>query len=113
MRSKARECSTSEEVEVKGGLIKDDWTPQEADEWTIHDLLASLFSALSYIGVAVGLAGALLLQWWGFVVLVASLACIYFMYKIIDPKLRAMSKAFEEKEKEYIERADRATRWEG
>jgi len=34
------------------------------------------------------------------------------MYKIIDPKLKAMSTAFEKKQEGYIDRLDKATRWE-
>lgn len=97
----------------KKGLFSKEWSPEESDEWTIHDVLASLFSALSYIGIAVGLAGSLLLQWWGFVTLVGGVVSIILMYKVIDPKLRAMSIEFESREKEYIERADKTTRWEG
>ncbi len=94
------------------GLFAKDWTPEEADEWTVHDVAASVFSAAAYVGVAVGIAGSLLLQWWGFVSLAAGILSAFLMYRIIDPKLRAMSLAFEAKETDYIERADKATRWE-
>ncbi len=93
-------------------LFAQDWTPEESDEWTIHDVAASVFSALSYILVAVGLAGALLLKWWGFVALVFGLVAIWLMYKVIDPKLKAMSLEFELKQKGYLDRVDKTTKWE-
>jgi Sodium:solute symporter family len=96
----------------KKGLFAKDWSPVEADEWTIHDIAASVLSALGYVAIAVGVAGSLLLQWWGFASLVSGIVFILLMFKIIDPKLKAMSVAFEQKEKEYIERAEKATRWE-
>ncbi len=95
-----------------GGLFRKNWTPEEADEWTVHDVMASALSALCYLLVAVGVAGALFLRWWGFVALVAGIVCGFVMYKIIDPKLAALSVDFEEKQKEYIDRLDRTTRWE-
>jgi Na+/proline symporter len=96
----------------KKGLFAGDWTPAESDEWTIHDVLASVLSALSYIGIAIGIAGALLLKWWGFAALIGGVISIVIMYKVIDPKLRALSIEFESREKKYIERADKTTRWE-
>ena len=95
-----------------GGLFRKDWTPEEADEWTVHDVMASVFSALSYILVAVGLAGTLFLRPWGVVTLIIGIACAWVMYKTIDPKLKAMSIAFEAKQEHYIDRLDKTTRWE-
>lgn len=93
-------------------LFKTHWTPIEAEEWTSHDVWASVFSILSYFLVTVGLAGALLLQTWGFVTLAAGIVCILLMFRIIDPKLRAISEDFEKKEAQYLARLDRTTRWE-
>jgi len=93
-------------------LFKRDWTAVEAEEWTSHDLWASFFSAASYFLVTIGVAGSLLVQTWGFVTLGLGLVCVFLMYRIIDPKLRAISADFEAKEAAYIERLDRATRWE-
>jgi len=103
---------TEAESAHKKGIFSKDWTPDEADEWTKHDVLASALSAGSYILVAIGVAGSLLLQWWGYLTLAAGLLCIWLMYKVIDPKLKALSVEFELKQKEYIKRADQATRWE-
>jgi len=93
-------------------LFKRDWTAIEAEEWTSHDVWASLFSAASFFLMAVGVAGSLLLQTWGFVTLGLALVCVWVMFRIIDPKLRAISTDFEAKEAAYIEQLDRATRWE-
>ena len=93
-------------------LFKRDWTAIEAEEWTHHDLWASVLSAASFFLVAIGVAGSLLLQTWGFVTLGLGLVCVFLMFRIIDPKLRAISTDFEAKEAAYIERLDRATRWE-
>ncbi len=94
------------------GLFQKDWTPAHADEWTVHDLLASTFAALSYILIAVGVGGALLLRPWGFIATIAGVVCMVLMYFIIDPKLKAMSKAFAERQDEFIEHVEKTTRWE-
>jgi hypothetical protein len=88
------------------------WTPARADEWTIHDLLASVLSVVAYTLVAVGTAGALLLRTWGFVALVVGVVCVALMYLVIDPKLRAMSRAFARRQDEFLQHVDRTTRWE-
>jgi len=93
-------------------LFKKDWTPEESDEWTVHDFVASLFSALSYFLVTIGIAGSLLLQTWGYITLAASLAFAFLMYRVIDPKLRTMSKAYEEKQHGYLEKLEKKVRWE-
>lgn len=93
-------------------LFRRYWRPSDADEWTIHDLLASFFSVASYVLVGLGTMGALLLQLWGFIALAIGIVSIVLMYFIIDPKLRAMSEAFAKRQKEYIEYIDKTTRWE-
>ena len=94
------------------GLFRQDWIPSGADEWTVHDLLASIFSVGSYVLVGVGTMGALLLRVWGFVALAVGIVCIVLMYLVIDPKLKAMSEAFAKRQQEYLEYIDKTTRWE-
>ena len=94
------------------GLFQKDWSPEQADEWTVHDLLASVLSVLSYALIILGTAGALLVRTWGFITLVAGVICVVLMYRIIDPKLRAMSEAFAKRQGEYLKHVDRTTRWE-
>ena len=88
------------------------WSPERADEWTIHDLLAAVLAMISYALTAIGTAGALLLQTWGFIALIVGVICIILMYMVIDPKLRAMSEAFAKRQDEYLKHVNRTTRWE-
>jgi UPF0716 family protein affecting phage T7 exclusion len=94
------------------GIFEKNWTPEQADEWTVHDLIACVLSVVSYVLVAVGSAAALLLLVWGFVALAIGIICMVLMYRVIDPKLRAMSKAFAKRQQQYLEQVDKAVRWE-
>ena len=94
------------------GLFNRNWTPAEADEWTRHDVIAATLSAFCYLFVAVGVAGTLLLKPWGFLCLLASMICGWLMFRIIDPKLKALSVAFETQQAGYLERVNQKTRWE-
>ena len=94
------------------GLFNRNWTPAEADEWTRHDAIAAALSALCYLLVAVGVAGALLLKPWGFLALLGSMVCGWLMFRIIDPKLKVLSVAFEDAQAGYLERVNQKTRWE-
>ena len=58
------------------------------------------------------MAGSLLLRPWGFLCLLASIICGWLMFRIIDPKLKALSVAFGEQQAGYLERVDQKTRWE-
>jgi Na+/proline symporter len=93
-------------------LSRNEWSPARADEWTIHDLAASVLAVVSYTLTALGTAGALLAQTWGFVALATGVICVVLMYLVIDPKLRAMSKSFAQRQDEYLKHVDRTTRWE-
>jgi hypothetical protein len=93
-------------------LFQKHWSPEQADEWTIHDFVASALAVLSYALTAIGTAGTLLMLTWGYVALAAGIACIILMYLVIDPKLRAMSKAFAERQDEFLKHVDKTTRWE-
>jgi Na+/proline symporter len=94
-------------------LFQRDWTPAESDEWTKHDWVAATLSAACYLLVAVGVAGTLLMRPWGFACLAASVVCGWLMFRVIDPKLKAMSVAFEQTQAGYLEGVNRKTRWEG
>ncbi len=93
-------------------LWRKDWSPDQADEWTVHDLLASILSVVAYMLTAIGVAGALLLRAWGFVALIVGIVCVVLMYRVIDPKLRAMSEAFAKRQDEFLKHVDKTTRWE-
>jgi len=93
-------------------LFKRDWTPEEADEWTQHDLWASLLGVIAYILIAVGVIGAFFLEVWGFVAMAAALILGLLVFAIIDPKLKAMSRSFEAKQAAYLGRLEKSNRWE-
>lgn len=92
--------------------IQRNWTPHEADEWTLEDYLAMLFSSLSYIFLTIGVGLCFLLPVWGFLIVGAGLACAGIMYWIIDPKLRTLSIEYETKQKQYLRDLDRIMKWE-
>ena len=92
--------------------FKTEWTPQEADHWTWHDFFACVFGVLAFVLITVGLPGALLLQPWGFVALALSILCTWLTFRVIDPKLRALSRGFEDKQGSYLDAIERHNRWE-
>ena len=94
-------------------LFKKSWTADEADEWTVHDFAGSVFGVLAYVLVTIGVAGAFLLQLWGFVCIAAAVVCVLLMHRILDPKLRAISQSYEAKQAEYLDRLEKRIRWEG
>jgi len=92
--------------------IKKEWTAQEADRWTKEDYLTFIISPLIYILVLLGVAFSLLLLWYGWVILGASVILLVIMIKIIDPKLKAISEDYEIKQKKYLEDLEKIARWE-
>lgn len=93
-------------------LFKESWTADEADRWTTHDFFACLFGVAAFILVTLGVAGTLLLRTWGFVTLALAVLCAWLTYRVIDPKLRALSRGFEEKQPGYLDAVERKNRWE-
>lgn len=93
------------------GWIRRQWTPEAADGWSREDLLASLLSALAYLLLIVGSALALLALPLGYLLLLGGIALAAAMYYVIDPKLRAVSSDYETKQKRYLERLEKITRW--
>ncbi|MGB2907721.1 MAG: hypothetical protein WBB73_11480 [Candidatus Aminicenantaceae bacterium] len=92
--------------------IKREWTADEADRWSKEDYLAFVISPLIYVLLALGVMFSLLLKWYGWVMLGASLVLLVILIKVIDPKLKAISLDYEEKQKQYLEELDRISRWE-
>ena len=92
--------------------IKKHWTPEEADNWTKEDYISFVLSPLIYVLIAIGVAFSLLLRWYGWVILGTSLVLLVIMVKIIDPKLKAVSEDYEDKQKQYLEELEKITRWE-
>ncbi len=93
-------------------LFQKHWTPEQADEWTIHDLVASVLSILSYTLIGIGTGGVLLLQMWGFIAFIVGVICAVLMYLVIDPKLKALSDAFAKRQDEVLDHVNKTTRWE-
>lgn len=93
-------------------LFQKHWTLEQSEEWTIHDLIASVLSVLSYILIGIGTGGALLLQVWGFITFIVGVICAVLMYLVIDPKLKVMSEAFAKRQAEVLDHVNKTTRWE-
>ncbi len=93
-------------------LFRKDWTSAEADEWTVHDTLAVIISPVIYMLILVGASLAALLIPAGFVLLAVGAALFVFMIRVINPKLSAISRAYEKKQKEYIEELEKKVKWE-
>ena len=88
------------------------WTPAEADEWTWEDTFAVIASPLVYLAIMIGGAMSALLMPAGFVILGAGLILMVVMIRVIDPKLSAVSRGYEEKQKHYIEELEKKVKWE-
>jgi hypothetical protein len=104
--------TTAAEEGIKMGWIKTKWTPEEADRWTEEDYITFIISPLIYVLLALGVAFSLLLLWYGWVMLGASIILLIVMIKIIDPKLKAISEDYETKQKKYLEDLEKIARWE-
>ena len=94
------------------GFIKRKWTAQEAEEWTKEDWFAIIISPFSYILIGMGLAMALFLLPLGFIMLAIGIVITILMFWIIDPKLKAVSSSYEEKQAEYLKDLEKIQRWE-
>jgi len=88
------------------------WTPKEAEEWTREDTIAVVISPLVYM-LMLGTALSFMLRPIGFVALAAGVALLVVLVRVIDPKLSAVSKGYELRQKQYIEDLERAVKWEG
>ncbi len=93
-------------------FIRRDWTPRQADEWTKEDTITVIISPLIYMMILVGGAMSALMMAAGFAILGLGIVLLLLMIRIINPKLSAISKGYEEKQKGYIEELERKIRWE-
>jgi hypothetical protein len=94
------------------GWIQTKWTAEQADNWTKEDYLSFILSPLIYFLLALGVALSLLLLWYGWIILGVSLILLVVMIKMIDPKLKAISRDYEVKQKKYLEDLEKIERWE-
>ena len=93
-------------------MIKREWTPEEADEWTKEDWVAIVLAPLAYIALMLGIAFSILAMPVGYVILAAGAVLTALMHLVIDPKLRAVSEEYEKRQREYLEELERIERWE-
>ncbi len=93
------------------GFIRRKWTPEEADKWTLEDVIAIIVSPFAYAFLMLGLALSLFLIFWGFVLLLIGVILTAFMHWVIDPKLKAISTEYEKKQREYIENLEKIVSW--
>ena len=89
-------------------MFRKDWTSAEAEKWTIEDTATVIISPLIYLLLLM----STLLMPAGFLMLALAVVLIVVMVKIINPKLSAISEAFEKKQKQYIEELEKKVKWE-
>jgi hypothetical protein len=92
--------------------IKRTWTAAEADNWSKEDVITWILSPLTYFLTALSTAFILLLRWYGFVLLAVDVILLIVMFRVIDPKLKAISTDYEHKQKKYLEDLEKIARWE-
>ncbi|MDZ7374181.1 MAG: hypothetical protein ONB23_09450 [candidate division KSB1 bacterium] len=93
--------------------IRRQWSAGDADNWTKEDWIAVILSSLSYVGILIGVSLAFLLRWEGFLLVAVTVVVTWLLFWIIDPKLSVISRDYERKQREYIERLEKIARWEG
>jgi solute:Na+ symporter, SSS family len=92
---------------AKRPLIRRVWTPDEAQEWSREDWIAIVLSPVVFACIMFGLTNALLLRWSGVWLLVCGAAAGALLYRVIDPKLRAVSAEYESSQGRYIDDLER------
>jgi hypothetical protein len=93
-------------------FIKRTWTAAEAEEWTREDWMVIVLSPLVMAAFMIGIASLLLLQPGGIAMTLFALVGTGVIYWIIDPKLRAVSAEYEQRQARYLEELERGVRWE-
>jgi len=93
-------------------IIRKNWKPEEAENWTREDWIVIIISPLCYVGLSVGIALSFLFMKTGFIILGITIILIILMHWIIDPKLKAISTDFEKKQLHYLEELEKIMRWE-
>ena len=93
-------------------LFKKEWTPGEAEDWTVHDTVAVIVSPMIYLLITLGCMLSVLLIPVGFALLAAGIVLLILLIRVIDPKLGAVSEEYEKKQKRYIEELERKVKWE-
>jgi len=93
-------------------LIKRDWSAEEAQDWSREDWIAIILSPMVYGLILFGLVNLLLLRGHGFTMLLLAAAGCAVIYWVIDPKLRAVSTEYEQRQSQYVARLERRMQWD-
>jgi hypothetical protein len=93
-------------------LVKRTWTAEEAEEWTREDWIVIVLSPMVMAFFMVGVASLLLLRPGGILLTAAALFGSGLIYWVIDPKLRAVSAEYEQRQARYLAELERGVRWE-
>jgi hypothetical protein len=93
-------------------LVKRRWTAAEAEEWTREDWMVIVLSPITMGFFMIGVASLLLLRPGGVFMTAGALLGTGLIYWIIDPKLRAISAEYEQRQAAYLEDLERGLRWE-
>jgi len=92
-------------------LFRREWTDEEAQEWSREDWIAIVLSPLVYGLLLFGVVDLLLLRGSGFTMVLLALALTFVGYRVIDPKLRAVSVDYEQRQAQYVARLEQRMRW--
>jgi hypothetical protein len=93
-------------------LVKRTWTADEAEEWTREDWIVIVLSPMVMAFFMVGVASLLLLRPGGILLTAAALFGSGLIYWVIDPKLKAVSAEYEQRQARYLAELERGVRWE-
>ncbi|MCP2519989.1 hypothetical protein NLC82_05400 [Candidatus Aminicenantes bacterium AC-335-A11] len=92
-------------------IIKRKWKPEEADRWTKEDAIAIIVSPIAYALLMIGLALSCFLLIKGFIILGFGIILTWFLHWVIDPKLKAISKEYEKKQRDFLKHLDNIIKW--
>lgn len=93
-------------------FINREWTAQQAEEWSKEDTITVILSPLIYVLLTLGTVLSILLIPVGFAILLAGIVLTGVMVYIINPKLSAVSKEYESRQKEYLDELEKKVQWE-
>lgn len=92
-------------------LVKRSWTAGEAEAWTREDWIAIALSPVAYALLMVGVARLLLGLSWGITGVATAAGLALVVYWVIDPKLRAVSEGYGERQAAWLDELEREQRW--
>ncbi len=104
-------AETRQPRDGKRPLIRRQWTPDEAENWSREDWIAIILSPIVYALVVIGVARLLLGLSDGVLITLGALLGAILLYWVIDPKLRAVSVEYEARQGEYLADLEKSVRW--